>query len=84
MALPFLDAMVPAMTAQSKTAGLPFRFGAIYMPNGVFLTRHLTRQNFQFAAMQLPSHSATSSSPSAMRAVGPSASGRELGVPQRR
>ena len=37
MALPFLDAMVPAMTAQSKTAAAsPFRFGAIYMPNGVF------------------------------------------------
>ena len=37
MALPLLDAMVPALTAQAKTAaGTPFRFGAIYMPNGVF------------------------------------------------
>jgi hypothetical protein len=37
MALPMLDAMVPALTAQSRTAaGSPFRFGAIYMPNGVF------------------------------------------------
>src|SRR5687767_188791 len=37
MALPLLDAMVPALTAQSKTAAAsPFRFGAIYMPNGVF------------------------------------------------
>jgi len=35
MALPLLDAMVPALTAQAKTAaGAPFRFGAIYMPNG--------------------------------------------------
>jgi hypothetical protein len=37
MALPMLDAMVPALTAQSRTAAAsPFRFGAIYMPNGVF------------------------------------------------
>jgi hypothetical protein len=37
MALPMLDAMVPALTAQSRTAArTPFRFGAIYMPNGVF------------------------------------------------
>ena len=39
MALPLLDAMVPALTAETKTAaGGPFRFGAIYMPNGVFPT----------------------------------------------
>jgi hypothetical protein len=37
MALPLLDAMVPALTAQASTAAKsPFRFGAIYMPNGVF------------------------------------------------
>lgn len=37
MALPLLDAMVPALTAESRTAaGAPFRFGAVYMPNGVF------------------------------------------------
>jgi len=37
MALPLLDAMVPALTAQARTAASsPFRFGAIYMPNGVF------------------------------------------------
>jgi hypothetical protein len=37
VALPFLDAMVPALTAQTRTvANAPFRFGAIYMPNGVF------------------------------------------------
>jgi hypothetical protein len=39
MALPLLEAMVPALTAQSRTAASsPFRFGAIYMPNGVFPT----------------------------------------------
>jgi hypothetical protein len=37
MALPLLDAMVPALTAQSRSAAAsPFRFGAIYMPNGVY------------------------------------------------
>ena len=37
MALPFLDAMVPALTGQSSTAaGSPFRFGVVYMPCGVY------------------------------------------------
>jgi hypothetical protein len=36
VALPLLDAMVPALTAQSQSAAkAPFRFGAIYFPNGV-------------------------------------------------
>src|SRR6266853_292247 len=35
VALPFLDAMVPALTAQSRTAAKPqFRFGAVYFPQG--------------------------------------------------
>jgi hypothetical protein len=34
MALPFLDAMVPALAAQA--AKRPFRFGAIYVPNGIY------------------------------------------------
>ena len=51
MALPLLDAMVPALTAQSRTAaGAPFRFGAIYMPNGVFPdTWHPTEVGSDFA-----------------------------------
>ena len=51
MALPLLDAMVPALTAQAKTAaGTPFRFGAIYMPNGVFPeTWHPTEVGSGFA-----------------------------------
>jgi hypothetical protein len=37
IALPLLDAMVPAATAQSLTAaGEKLRFGSIYMPNGVY------------------------------------------------
>jgi len=36
MPLPFLDAMVPALTAWQKTpAQAPLRFGAVYVPNGV-------------------------------------------------
>jgi hypothetical protein len=33
VAMPFLDAMVPALSAQ---AARPFRFGAIYIPNGIY------------------------------------------------
>ncbi len=33
IAMPFMDAMVPALAAQ---ASRPFRFGAIYIPNGIF------------------------------------------------
>ncbi len=37
IALPLLDAMVPAATAQSLTAARErLRFGAIYMPNGMY------------------------------------------------
>jgi hypothetical protein len=37
VALPFLDAMVPALTAQGRTAAsAPFRFGVVYMPCGVY------------------------------------------------
>jgi len=34
VALPFLHAMVPALSAQSN--GRPFRFGAIYVPHGIY------------------------------------------------
>ena len=34
IAMPFLDAMVPALSAQA--AKRPFRFGAIYVPNGIY------------------------------------------------
>jgi Protein of unknown function (DUF1552) len=37
IALPLLDAMVPAASAQTRTAaGERLRFGAIYMPNGIY------------------------------------------------
>src|SRR6186997_1756270 len=34
VSLPFLDSMIPALAAQS--AKRPFRFGAIYVPNGIY------------------------------------------------
>jgi hypothetical protein len=34
VAMPFLDAMVPALAAQSGKR--PFRFGAVYIPNGIY------------------------------------------------
>jgi len=38
VALPFLDAMVPALTATVKTAAKPtLRFGAIYIPHGAIM-----------------------------------------------
>ncbi|MGE0592281.1 MAG: DUF1552 domain-containing protein [Vicinamibacterales bacterium] len=37
VALPMLDAMVPALAAQGQgAAARPFRFGAVYLPNGVY------------------------------------------------
>ena len=36
VALPMLDGMVPALTAQSRTAAAPIkRFGVFYVPNGM-------------------------------------------------
>jgi hypothetical protein len=33
-ALPFLESMIPAMTAQAAAVPAPLRFGAVYLPNG--------------------------------------------------
>ena len=58
VALPILDAMVPALTAQSQTAAKPpFRFGAVYMPNGVFPDvwhPEATGPNFEFKPVMKP------------------------------
>ena len=38
VALPLLDAMIPALTAFQKTAAKPVtRFGAVYVPNGIMM-----------------------------------------------
>src|SRR3989442_9065129 len=37
ISLPMLDAMAPALTAQSRTAAsAPFRFGTVYLPCGIY------------------------------------------------
>ena len=38
VALPLLEAMVPALTATAKTAAAPrLRFGAVYIPHGAIM-----------------------------------------------
>ena len=38
LALPLLDGMVPALTAQSRTAAAPKRrFGVVYVPHGAVM-----------------------------------------------
>ena len=40
LALPLLDSMVPAMSAQAKTVANPVkRFGAVYVPNGMIMNK---------------------------------------------
>ena len=42
LALPFLDSMVPALSALAKTAGKPVnRFGVVYVPNGMIMKNYL-------------------------------------------
>src|SRR5678816_3430504 len=36
VSLPFLDAMIPALSAMPAEKARPFRFGAIYVPNGIY------------------------------------------------
>jgi hypothetical protein len=58
VALPLLDAMVPALTAMSRTAAKStFRFGAIYLPNGVYPdTWHPEKEggHFEFKPVMQP------------------------------
>jgi hypothetical protein len=55
VALPFLDAMIPALSGQSK--GRPFRFGAIYVPNGIYPQLwhpEKTGSDFEFKQIMAP------------------------------
>ncbi|MBI4266340.1 MAG: DUF1552 domain-containing protein [Acidobacteria bacterium] len=58
VALPMLDAMVPALTAQSRTAAnAPFRFGAMYLPNGIqpaFWHPDAVGSDFEFKQVMKP------------------------------
>ncbi len=51
LALPFLDAMMPAMTASARTAA-PKRLGYVYFPNGAVMEQWIPSQagrNFEFS-----------------------------------
>jgi hypothetical protein len=58
VALPFLEAMVPAFTATAKTAANPpLRFGAIYIPHGAIMERYrpaATGRGFEFSPILKP------------------------------
>ena len=53
VALPLLDAMIPALTAQSKTPAKPIRrLGVVYHPNGVIYDKWLPKgegADFEFS-----------------------------------
>ena len=55
VSLPFLDAMAPALSAQSGAR--PFRFGAIYVPNGIYPSLwhpDKTGSDFEFKPIMMP------------------------------
>ncbi len=58
VALPLLDAMIPAATAQSMTAAAPkLRFAAVYVPNGIYPQMwhpETTGSDFEFNQIMKP------------------------------
>ena len=58
IALPFLDAMVPAFTPQAKAAAIPsVRFGVVYFPNGAIMqqwTPKTVGAGFEFTPILKP------------------------------
>ncbi len=58
LALPLLDAMVPALTAQTRTAANPMsRLGFVYIPHGAVMdkwTPAATGSNFEFSPVLQP------------------------------
>jgi hypothetical protein len=55
VAMPFLDAMIPALSAQA--AKRPFRFGAVYIPNGIYPQQwhpDTTGSRFEFKPIMSP------------------------------
>jgi len=58
LALPFLDAMAPALTAQSKSPALPRRrLGFVYVPNGVIVDQFVPSKegtDFEISAILKP------------------------------
>ena len=56
ISLPFLDAMIPALGAQSKAAS-QFRFAGVYIPNGVLVDRWHPQEvgpDFEFRPVMKP------------------------------
>ena len=52
IALPFLDSMVPALTALAKTAAAPVRrFGVFYVPNGMSMPYWFPKAEGAMAAL---------------------------------
>ena len=58
VALPFLEAMVPAFAATGKSAANPpLRFGAVYIPHGAIMDRYTPAQagkGFSFSPILKP------------------------------
>ncbi len=57
ISLPLLDAMIPALTAQSKTAAAQLRLGCVYVPNGMFPKNWTPAQagtEFEFTPLMKP------------------------------
>ena len=56
--LPLLEAMVPALTAQAKTAAAPkMRFGGVYIPHGAIMDQYTpkaTGRGFEFTPILKP------------------------------
>ena len=57
LALPLLDAMVPAMTASAQIAGPRRRLGCVYVPHGAIMDRWTPPQSgagFEFTPILKP------------------------------
>src|SRR5688572_4746001 len=58
LALPLLDAMVPAMSAMRQTAAKPVRrFGTVYVPNGMAMQYYLptaTGPDYEYTPVLAP------------------------------
>jgi hypothetical protein len=58
ISLPFLDAMIPALTPLAKAAAMPrLRFGAVYFPNGAIMQQFTPKtfgEGFEFTPILKP------------------------------
>jgi Protein of unknown function (DUF1552) len=56
VALPFLEAMIPALTPVAKAAATPMRFGVVYFPNGAIMQQFTPKSGdgFEFTPILKP------------------------------